>query len=335
MPAPSADVPAALRDALAAELAGHPRPQLAAATRRLIGRYRNGVGAGGPVLASAVDVAAYAAYRLPATHAAVRTALAQATRVAPALAPDTLLDVGGGAGAATWAAAVTFPTLTAATVLDQERAALDLGRRLAAAAPWRAVRDARWRQERFGARRPDLPAADLVTVSYLLGELEPARQAVLLDALAAAGRVVAVVEPGTPAGHRRVLAARDRLLAAGLSVLAPCPHQDACPLADGDDWCHFAARVSRTALHRQVKDATEGHEDEKFSFVVAARTPYGTAPGRVLRHPRQRKGLVTLEVCAAGGGVARELVSKRQGERYRRAREVGWGDEWPTPVDES
>jgi ribosomal protein RSM22 (predicted rRNA methylase) len=112
-------------------------------------------------------------------------------------------------------------------------------------------------------------------------------------------------------------------------VLAPCPHQDGCPLAAGDDWCHFAARVSRTALHRQVKDATEGYEDEKFSFVVAARTPYGTAPGRVLRHPRQRKGLVTLEVCMAGGGVARELVSKRQGERYRQAREVGWGDPWP------
>ena len=52
----------------------------------------------------------------------------------------------------------------------------------------------------------------------------------------------------------------------------------------------------------------------------------GEPAGRVLRHPLTRKGLVQLRLCTPEGGVRDEIVSKRQGERYRRARETGWGD---------
>jgi ribosomal protein RSM22 (predicted rRNA methylase) len=329
------DLPDGLRAGLATVLDAVAAPGLAASVRRLGEQYRSGTPAGSPILTGPTDVAAYAAYRMPATYAAVRAALRQLALVVQGFRPRSLLDVAGGTGAAAWAAVEVFPGLAAVTVLDQVADALALGRRLAGHASHPALRSGDWRTWRFG-RDAALPSADLVTISYLLGELSPPDTDALVAQAAATGAVVVVVEPGTPAGHARVLAARSALLDRGLAVLAPCPHQHPCPLPQVGDWCHFAARVSRSSLHRRLKDARLGHEDEKFSFVAAG--PVGPVaavgtphhpPGRVLRHPLYRKGLVTLEVCASDGGARQERVSRRQGGTYRRARDTGWGDAWP------
>jgi ribosomal protein RSM22 (predicted rRNA methylase) len=204
---------------------------------------------------------------------------------------------------------------------------LALGRRLAAAAPQAAVRSAAWQPLTIGAA--GLPEADLITMCYLLGELPAADREPVLTELAARGQTVALIEPGTPAGYRRVLAARQLLIEAGLRIVAPCPHDLGCPVAGGRDWCHFAARTGRTALHRRLKSGALGYEDEKFSYLVAARTSWPRAGGRVLRHPRLAKGAVTLTRCAAEPGVATETVFKRDRELYRRARNTAWGDPWP------
>ena len=94
--------------------------------------------------------------------------------------------------------------------------------------------------------------ADLVVAAYVLGELPPAARARFIERLVTMATVAVVVEPGTPEGFARVLAAREVALAAGGRTVAPCPHDEACPLAR-PDWCHFAARVNRTKLHRQIK----------------------------------------------------------------------------------
>jgi ribosomal protein RSM22 (predicted rRNA methylase) len=319
------DLPDALREGLDAELARLPAGRLAGSVQRLMTAYRSGAAQTAPVLASEVDVAAYAAYRMPATFAAVHTALQQVTEVLPDWAPQDLADVGGGTGAATWAAVSALPSLRSVTVLDQVGDALAFGRGLARRSTAAALRDASWERWRVGS---PVPAADLVTVSYLLGELSPAQQTTVLEAAMTAGGTVAVVEPGTPDGYRRVLAARTALIARGRTVVAPCPHQLACPLEERD-WCHFAARVPRSALHRRLKDGQLGWEDEKFSVVVAMPGPAPAVAGRVLRHPRYRKGVVALELCTSAGTAAPALVSKREGDRYRMARATAWGDPWP------
>ncbi|WP_218027257.1 small ribosomal subunit Rsm22 family protein [Nocardia vaccinii] len=322
------DLPVELVEGLERACAGVPERQLAASVDRLISRYRDPRPAAAPILGSAADVTAYAAYRMPATWAAVRSVLGRFRELVPGFQPRSFLDIGGGTGAALWASAEVFPSLTEAVVLDQVDEALQLGRRLAGGAAAAAVRSAVWRQGTVtGLGTPG--RADLVAVSYVLSELSETDQAAVVGRAAEAAEVVTVVEPGTPDGHHRILAARDELMTAGLTIVAPCPHRMPCPLAEGADWCHFSARINRTSLHRRLKGGELGHEDEKFSYVVASRTPHRQAPGRILRHPLKRKGLVTLQVCTADEGVVPTLVSKRQGETYRRARDVQWGDAWP------
>ncbi|HZD99455.1 MAG TPA: small ribosomal subunit Rsm22 family protein [Micromonosporaceae bacterium] len=335
-----ADLPDELRTALATRLAAEPVDRMRSAVARLIDAYRSGRRAATPILAGPTEIAAYAAYRMPATYAAVRAAIGALLPTLPA--PTSLADVGGGTGAAAWAVADAFPPIERITVVDQVDDALALGATLAASASAPAMRSATWQRSLLPA---ELPSADLITISYVLGELAEAAQHDLVAhaanaaaASAAAGRagragVVVIVEPGTPAGYARVIAARDQLLALGHRVLAPCPHQLTCPLAAGD-WCHFAARVNRTALHRRIKDADLSYEDEKFSYVATASPRDGlealpAGDGRVIRRPTQRKGLVTLRLCRPDGTAGDRIVTKRHGDLYRQARDTHWGDAFP------
>ncbi|WP_445279466.1 small ribosomal subunit Rsm22 family protein [Streptomyces sp. DSM 118148] len=322
-PASPAD---ALRASVAALLDGLPPTQAAAAVERLIASYRGDTPTHAPILRDRADVAAYAAYRMPATFEAVRSALEAFADAVPGWAPGSHTDVGGGTGAATWAVTATWDGTRPVTVLDWAEPALALGREIAAANP--ALRDARWERARIGTAL-SLGSADLVTVSYVLNELAEADRTALVDAAAAAAQAVVIVEAGTPAGYERVIEARDRLIRAGFRVAAPCPHSAACPIVPGTDWCHFSARVSRSSLHRQVKGGSLAYEDEKFSYVAATRLPAEPAPNRVVRRPQIRKGQVLLDLCETEERLGRTTVTKRHGGLYRAARDTDWGDAWP------
>ncbi|EGX55068.1 hypothetical protein SZN_34717 [Streptomyces zinciresistens K42] len=323
---PSAD---ALRDALASLLDGLPPRRAAQAVERLIASYRGATPTDSPILRDRADVAAYAAYRMPATFEAVRSALAAFAGAVPGWAPASHLDVGGGTGAATWAVSATWPGEREVTVLDWAEPALAIGREIAEANP--ALKQARWQRTRIGPGLAPDPV-DLVTVSYVLNELTESDRAGLLDAVAHAAGAVVIVEPGTPGGYARVIAARDRLVAAGFRIAAPCPHSAGCPIAPGTDWCHFSARVSRSSLHRQIKGGSLAYEDEKFSYVAAARLPVAPVPARVVRRPQIRKGQVLLDLCETEPSLRRTTVTKRHGDLYRAARDADWGDAWP-PAD--
>ncbi len=216
-----------LRAALAGLLDGLPPRQASQAVERLIASYRGATPTDAPILRDRADVAAYAAYRMPATFEAVRSALEAFAEAVPEWAPGAHLDVGGGTGAAAWAASATWDGERPVTVLDWAEPALALGREIAAANP--ALRDVRWQRSRIGAALT-LESTDLVTVSYVLNELTAPDRTALVDAAAAAARAVVIVEPGTPDGYARVIEARDRLIAAGFHIAAPCPHSAACPI---------------------------------------------------------------------------------------------------------
>ena len=306
--------------------------------------YRSGEVPHAPVMGAKADAAAYAAYRMPATVAATGQALRELRRSLPEWAPRTLLDFGAGTGGAAWAVADQLPSVESMLLLEQSAEAIGLGQAILAAAAAPSLRTATWRTWRLPAgdagadhAGAEAAVADLATAAYVLGELSQAQQSALVALAAEAAPAVLFVEPGTPAGHRRILAARAQLLAAGSVIAAPCPHQLDCPLDVPGDWCHFGARVQRSAVHRQAKGADLSYEDEKYSYVAAVRPggePVAAAEGRVVRRPQQRKGLVMLSLCARDGTIRRDLVGKSKGEVYRQARKISWGDPWPPPTED-
>ncbi|AQZ61691.1 Methyltransferase [[Actinomadura] parvosata subsp. kistnae] len=321
-------LPDDLRTALDQALARFTPQELSDAVTRLTERYRvAGVSQGGNHLRTRADVAAYAAYRMPATYAAAAAALRQAAMLTPGFEPCSHLDAGGGTGAAIWAAAGIWPSVERVTVVEHDAHVIDLGRRLARGGP-RPLPATTWRQAPITAGL-DRPPADLVTMSYALGELPERDRPGVVKWLAEGAAMVVIIEPGTPAGHATVAAARDVLAAQGRTIVAPCPHDGACPIRQGRHWCHFSVRLPRTSLHRRIKAGTLSFEDEKFSYVAATTGTWPRPAARVLRHPQKRKGVVALRLCTEGDGLCDVIVSKRQGDLYREARDVDWGDAWP------
>lgn len=300
------------------------RKGLADRTAATTAAYRSG-GTSATAIRSSEDALAYALARLPATYAACASVFAEARRMAPDFAPARLVDAGSGPGGGSWAAVETFPSLRSVAWLDASPPFLSLATRLADQGP-APLRQAEARKVDLTAPA-DLPKGDLVMASYALAEIAPPAQAPLVRRLwAACDGVLALIEPGTPAGFARLLAARHALIADGAAILAPCPHHEACPLS-GSDWCHFSVRLPRSRDHRLAKGAELPFEDEKFAYLLAARPTVAAEArrARVLTPPRGGKPGIELRLCGPEG-VETRFVARRDKAAYAKARRLDWGD---------
>jgi ribosomal protein RSM22 (predicted rRNA methylase) len=256
--------------------------------------------------------AAYLVTRMPGTYAAAFQVLAEVRRRLGDPLPASVLDIGAGTGAASLAAHAWFPD-AALTMLERDA---DFAR---AAAEWlpgaaRLAGDL--------GRMKELPLHDLVIAAYSVGEMEPG----LVWRLWEAARVALVlIEPGTPSGFAAIAAMRTGLLQRGAAMLAPCPGCGACPI-EAPDWCHFAARIERSSLHRRLKAAGLNYEDEKFSYLAVARHPVKLPAARILRRPEHHPGWIRIVHCTPSGIESRH-VTRRDPAAFRQARHAAWGDE--------
>lgn len=314
------ELPPRLRQAVDAALEGASVSDLADATKALSHRYRNEVRDGRLHISDERLALAYIATRMPATYVAIHAGLAALAERAPDFAPASALDVGAGPGTAMWAANELWPSLTAATLIEASPAIRALGEKLGG-----SIGNIHWRSADI-TRGDGLTQADLVTLAYVLDELSLEQRDTLVDRLwRFTTKALVIVEPGTPAGWQRILAARDRLIATGAHILAPCPHALACPIVQ-PDWCHFSARVARSRIHRLAKEADVPWEDEKFVYLAASRIPAPVSPARVLAPPESASGRVRLKLCQTDGTATHRLVTRREGDVFKRARRVDWGD---------
>lgn len=278
-------------------------------------------------VASAADIAAYLAARMPATYAAVARVLEEAQARLPGFSPQTVLDAGAGPGTASWAVVEAFNEVTGLTLLDHNAGFLDIAGRLTASSASEALAGA----ERLNGSLVAPPLGsrhfDLVVTSYALTEL--ADGAVVAAALGLWERctsALVIIEPGRTRDYQRLMAVREALLRAGAQMVAPCPHADACPLPEGD-WCHFSVRLPRSRAHKQAKGASLAYEDEKFSYLIVARQGLAVerAEARVIRQPEVKKFEVALPLCAAEG-LEQRSVPKRDAAAFKLAKKLDWGD---------
>jgi ribosomal protein RSM22 (predicted rRNA methylase) len=315
------NLPAELKAALDARLEGLSRSDAAGRAVAISQAYRKGGGSG--AIRTESDALAYALARMPATYAAVTASLNALCEIRPEFAPKRLLDIGAGPGTASWAAAEIFSSLQDFTLLD----ANDALRKLALDLAGDSFRLREAAYERGEARNSlvKAEAADLVVASYMIGEVGVAEQAALAALMWEKTRdTLLIVEPGTPAGYARIIMLRERLIATGAHVAAPCPHDGKCPLVP-PDWCHFTQRLQRSRTHKQVKGAELPFEDEKFAYVALTRSPVAARPSRVLAQPQVTKVEVTTKLCTQAG-VTLARTPRRAKAEYAKARRWRWGD---------
>src|SRR3954464_12594449 len=293
----SPDLPAELKAALDGKLRGFSRNDAASRSANISKTYRGGGGSG--AIRSEADALAYALARMPATYAAVTASLNALVEIRPDFAPASLLDLGAGPGTATWAAAETFPSLRGFALLDANDALRTLALKLFSDSF--RLRDVGYERGEARSALAKADVADLVIASYIIGEIGAAEQKSLAELIwQKTGDTLLVVEPGTPAGYARIIALRERLIALGGHVAAPCPHDDKCPLA-APDWCHFTQPLQRSRAHKQIKGAELPFEDEKFAYVALTRAPGVARPSRVLAQPVVTKIEVSAKLCTPDG----------------------------------
>jgi ribosomal protein RSM22 (predicted rRNA methylase) len=294
---------------------------LRAGAAAISARYR----AGG--VSDDLDMAAYLTVRLPATYAVNRRILTELATRLPAFTPTSMADIGAGPGTSSWAALQAFPSLDAVTQIEASWRFAKVLRRLNVTSGFDALRFAKVVESTAAQWIPD-SRHDLVIASYVLAEQPLAAAATAaLSAWNATGEVLLLIEPGTPDGHARLMAARKALLSAGAQMLGPCTHAAPCPLQAGD-WCHFKTRVQRSRAHMHAKGGIVPFEDEAYSWLAVSRHPRPLPPGRIVAPVHQNKVGIDLKVCAEG--EVRPLhVASRDSANYKRHRKLAWGDTLP------
>lgn len=316
-------LPAALQAAIKARMQGVSRTAMAAASAAMTENYR----AGRPsqkAINGPLAVNAYLLARLPATYAAMHAALTQVAEALPEFQPRTVLDLGAGPGTASWAACELWPGIETITMLDAHAGFRQAALELAQAADHPALREAAYRLETLTAAT-ELPAADLILVGYALAEMPQAAATLSAKIWQACTGVALIVEPGTPAGYAHILDARAAFIQAGAAIVAPCPHDQPCPILP-PDWCHFAVRLARTRDHMALKGASVPYEDEKFSYVAASRLAPVPVAARVLMPPVTTPAGIACKLCKASGRIETPVISVRDKAEYKRYKKMRWGD---------
>lgn len=272
----------------------------------------------------------YLATRMPATFGACSAVFKEIRARLPHYPCQALMDLGAGPGTASWAALNVFSELSQLYLIEKEPDAIKIGQELSQNSFSIAWNQAIWEQASLELSF-EIPPADLAVLSYSYGELEKNAAQSLLERLWERQiALIAVIEPGTPKGFERIREVREFALQKGAFLVAPCPHASVCPMSSG--WCHFRTRIERTRLHRQLKEATLGYEDEKFSYLVYAHPKINVEPslvaGRVVGFPYKGSGHVRLPLCTMNGTLKEELITRRDRDLYRQARDAEWGTGW-------
>ena len=266
-----------------------------------------------PYLRDTRTCAAYSLFFAPQTYARLALILAELPPFPETAQPLRVLDLGAGTGAAAW------PLLdhlgrrpVALTAWDHSRSALRCLHDL-----FTGLRHARWPDVTLRTNcapleefTPGADKYDVVLLHYVLNELAPdVRRALFARAarvLAPGGRLI-VCEPLVRAAGDFMRELRAQGLGdLGWHVLAPCPHEQACPLGEP---CHDvrtwkisqALQILNVALHRDLRHLA-------FTFLAltsAAPAPAETLRARVVGSPSHAKGQTLCPACCADGQIHR------------------------------
>lgn len=304
-------------------LAGHTAAELAQAYQCLSQRYHQPNYT--PGFQNELEVKAYAAARMPATFAAISRTLAE---LPEDFSPTSILDLGAGTGAASLAVLHYFPHMKLLTLVEQDAHALDAAKQLIQSV-WSSGGRSEFCQEKLGHYSYEKPQ-DLVILSYVLNELPLLEQKkILQNVLATQSSYVLILMPGTPLCFQQLLHLRQLAIDLNYSIMAPCSHQQTCPMASTpSNWCHFAVRLARSRSHRLFKSADLNFEDEKFCYLLLSKAPDTSKASRIVKKPIHRSGHSIFDICEPSE-LKRVVIGRKHKTLYKTATKLSWGDVLP------
>lgn len=278
-----------------------PLPVLMKARADLTHRYRTH---GDKRMRNLEEKESYLLTRFPATYAVAKTVLSNLEG-----SFDSLLDLGAGPASASLAA-FELDLVKTIDCVEQDKQLSVWGQKLLPQASF-TVAD---------MTQVKITPHDLILFSYSIGELkDPIEMA--LKAWEQTQKYLIIIEPGTPHAYQELMKIRSALIEKGAYLQSPCPHENKCPL-QGQDWCHFAQRINRHKVHKLLKEATLGYEDEKYSYLIFSKI----MPMRksvIIEEPKRHGGHYSLMLCTAEG--IKEEVITRSDDQYKILKKAQWG----------
>ena len=313
-------IPYLLEEAIEKEIQGIKIAELKEIAQNLSDRYMNKKRTGESLLSNDKEALAYSIMRMPATFCAVTVALSHTLNIANCNI-NTVLDIGAGTGAATWAInELIHPTDI--TCLEREEAMRNIGQSLMKYNS--DMPNTQWIDEDI-TNLNIVNGADLIVASYIINELKPEeRKKVIQKLLSLENKIILIIEPGTPEGFKNIKEIQKIALENGSYIIAPCTSQKICKLPE-NDWCHTTVRVERNKIHKILKSAEAPYEDEKFSYIAISKESLGTAKSRILRHPIIETGKITLKICTMGN-IEQRIITKKEKEIFKQVKKKKCGD---------
>ncbi|HTT71592.1 MAG TPA: small ribosomal subunit Rsm22 family protein [Anaeromyxobacteraceae bacterium] len=292
--------------------------------------------AGAPYLDDPRLLGAYLLFYFPLSYLQGRGVFSELGR-----RPGAVLDLGSGPGPLAFAAldAGARQVLSA----DRSARALSAARAIAAASGEPLATEALdlsrpgALRRLAGAHRFDTVALGHLVNELFAGEGAAEKRAALLEeaaALLVPGGSLVVVEPALRETSRALLEVRDRLVARGYAVRAPCLYRGPCPARlRATDWCHAERPIEPPPLVAEIARAASLHKEAvKMSYLVLAPPGEGWASppeGRVFRivsEPIPSKGRLRYMGCGPEGRMGLALQEKHVAEGNRAFTSLMRGD---------
>lgn len=270
----------------------------------------------------------YALARMPATLSVQKQVWQEFQKQAPVENESfSITDIGSGPGTSFWTL-LRKKWVKQLILIEKQKNFIDLSKKILQESPPIEPYASKIKYINSNLSKSIIPKADIIFSSYYLNETSNLQHNIE-NIWQACQKYIVLIEPGTPANFERLLFIRNFLINKGAVILAPCPGNIPCPLANkSKTWCHFRVKLPRYRNHIYIKSAKHAFEEEPYFYLIAKKSsafaPSLLEKNRILSSIRKTKiGAETL-LCTPNG-IEKITVSKKE-KLYKTLIKKKWGE---------